>query len=473
MQDEGFRIETDSMGEMKVPASAYYGAQTARAIENFPISGIRFPRQFIRAMGMIKLSAAQANMELGLLKKKIGQAITKAAKEVIEGTLDEQFVLDIFQTGSGTSTNMNTNEVIGNRANEILGGKIGDKKPVHPNDHVNMGQSSNDVIPTAIHVSALEAIEKTLVPALKKLHKALDKKAKEFDKIVKIGRTHLQDATPIRLGQEFSGYASQVEHGIRRIENVKNHLSELAIGGTAVGSGINTHPEFGKLVAKHLTRMTGVNFKEAENHFEAQAAKDAVVEASGALKTVAVSLMKIANDIRWLGSGPRCGIGELIIPPVQPGSSIMPGKVNPVMAESVTQVAAQVIGNDAAITIGGHSGNFDLNVMMPVMAHNLLQSIVILSNVSNAFTDRCVVGIKADKKRCEEMIEKSLAMCTVLAPIIGYDAAAKLAKEAYETGKTVRQVALEKKVLPENELNRVLDPWSMTEPGVTSWSAGG
>ena len=473
MQNEGFRIETDSMGEMKVPASAYYGAQTARAIDNFPISGIRFPRQFIRAMGMIKLSAAQANMELGLLKKKIGQAITKAAKEVIEGKLDEQFVLDIFQTGSGTSTNMNTNEVIGNRANEILGGKIGDKKPVHPNDHVNMGQSSNDVIPTAIHVSALEATEKTLLPALRKLHKALDKKAKEFDKIVKIGRTHLQDATPIRLGQEFSGYASQVEHGIRRIDAVKNHLSELAIGGTAVGTGINTHPKFGALVAKNLSKMTGIKFREAENHFEAQAAKDAVVETSGALKTVAVSLMKIANDLRWLGSGPRCGIGELIIPPVQPGSSIMPGKVNPVMAESVTQVAAQVIGNDAAITIGGQSGNFELNVMMPVMAHNLLQSIVILSNVSNAFTDKCVVGIKADKQRCEEMIEKSLAMCTVLAPIIGYDAAAKLAKEAYETGKTVRQVALEKKILPEDELNRVLDPWSMTEPGVTSWSAGG
>jgi fumarate hydratase class II len=473
MQNEGFRIETDSMGEMKVPASAYYGAQTARAIENFPISGIRFPRQFIRAMGMIKLSAAQVNMELGVLKKKIGQAITKAAKEVIEGKLDEQFVLDIFQTGSGTSTNMNTNEVIGNRANEILGGKIGDKKPVHPNDHVNMGQSSNDVIPSAIHVSALEAIEKTLLPALKKLHKALDKKAKEFDKIVKIGRTHLQDATPIRLGQEFSGYASQVEHGIRRIENTKNHLSELPIGGTAVGTGINTHPEFGKLVAKNLTKMTGVNFKEAENHFEAQGAKDAVVQASGALKTVAVSLMKIANDIRWLGSGPRCGIGEIIIPPVQPGSSIMPGKVNPVIAESVTQVAAQVIGNDTAITIGGQSGSFDLNVMMPVMAHNLLQSIMLLSNVAHVFTDKCIVGIKADKKRCEDMIEQSLAMCTVLAPIIGYDAAAKLAKEAYETGKTVRQVALEKKILPEDELNRVLDPWSMTEPGVTSWSAGG
>jgi fumarate hydratase class II len=468
-----YRIETDSMGEMRVHVSAYHGAQTARAIENFPISGIRFPREFIAAMGMIKLAAAEVNVELGLITKKVGRAIIRAAKEVIEGKLDDHFVLDIFQTGSGTSTNMNTNEVIANRANEMLGGKIGDKHPVHPNDHVNMGQSSNDVIPTAIHVSALESIEKNLLPALKKLQKALDKKAKEFDKIVKIGRTHLQDATPIRLGQEFSGYASMVEHGIRRVESTRNHLSELAIGGTAVGTGINTHPEFGRRMARKLTLMTGIRFKEAENHFEAQGAKDAVVEASGALKTVAVSLMKIANDIRWLGSGPRCGIGEIHIPPVQPGSSIMPGKVNPVIAESVCQVSAQVIGNDAAITIGGLFGNFELNVMMPVMAHNLLQSITLLSNVTNVFTDKCIVGIKADKKRCEDMIEKSLAMCTVLAPIIGYDAAAKLAKEAYETGKTVREVALEKKIMPEAELNRVLDPWSMTTPGVTSWSAGG
>ncbi|HWP90593.1 MAG TPA: class II fumarate hydratase [Thermodesulfobacteriota bacterium] len=468
-----YRIETDSMGEMRVHVSAYHGAQTARAVENFPISGIRFPREFIAAMGMIKLAAAEVNMELGLLTKRVGKAIIRAAKEVIEGKLDDHFVVDIFQTGSGTSTNMNTNEVIANRANEMMGGKIGDKHPVHPNDHVNMGQSSNDVIPTAIHVSALESIEKNLLPALKKLQKALDKKAKEFDRIVKIGRTHLQDATPIRLGQEFSGYASMVEHGIRRVESSRNHLSELAIGGTAVGTGINTHPEFGRRMARKLTQMTGVRFKEAENHFEAQGAKDAVVETSGALKTVAVSLTKIANDIRWLGSGPRCGIGEILIPPVQPGSSIMPGKVNPVIAESVCQVAAQVIGNDAVITIGGMSGNFELNVMMPVMAHNLLQSITLLSNVVNVFTDKCIVGIKADKKRCEDMIEKSLAMCTVLAPIIGYDAAAKLAKEAYETGKTVREVALEKKIMPEAELSRVLDPWSMTMPGVTSWSAGG
>lgn len=473
MSNKEFRIESDSMGEMKVPVSSHHGAQTARAVENFPISGIRFPRQFIRALGMIKLAAAHANVELGLLDPKVGESISKSAKEVMDGMLDDHFVLDIFQTGSGTSTNMNANEVISSRANEILGGKIGERKPVHPNDHVNMGQSSNDVIPTAIHVSALEAIEKNLIPALKKLHGALTDKAKEFDKIVKIGRTHLQDATPVRLGQEFSGYASMVEHGIRRVENTKYHLSELAIGGTAVGTGINTHPEFSGLVAKNLTKMTGINFREAENHFEAQGAKDAVVEASGALKTVAVSLMKIANDIRWLGSGPRCGIGEILIPPVQPGSSIMPGKVNPVIAESVCQVAAQVMGNDLAITIGGQFGNFELNVMMPVMAHNILQSIGLLSSVSQVYTEKCIMGIKADKERCESMIEKSLAMCTVLAPTIGYDAAAKLAKEAYEIGKTVRQVATEKRILPEDELNKLLDPWSMTEPGVTKWSAGG
>ncbi|MGQ0792740.1 MAG: class II fumarate hydratase [Deltaproteobacteria bacterium] len=470
---EDFRIETDSMGEMKVPATAYYGAQTARAVENFPISGIRFSRQFVRAMGMIKHAAAEVNAELGLLDKRVAKAITDAAGDVIEGRLDAEFVLDIYQTGSGTSTNMNTNEVIASRSNEILGGKIGDKKPVHPNDHVNMGQSSNDVIPTAIHVSSLEAIHKTLIPALRKLEKALAEKAEEFDKIVKIGRTHLQDATPLRLGQEFGGYASQISHGIRRLEAAGVNLGELAIGGTAVGTGINTHAEFGSRVAMKLSKMTGVKFTEAENHFEAQSTKDAVVEASGALKTVAVSLMKIANDIRWLGSGPRCGIGEIILPAVQPGSSIMPGKVNPVIAESVTQVAAQVMGNDLAITIGGQSGNFDLNVMMPMMAHNLLQSITLLANAASGFTDKCVVGIKADNKRCEAMIEQSLAMCTALAPIIGYDAAAKLAKEAYEQGKTVRQVALEKGIMPEADLNRVLDPWAMTEPGVTSWSAGG
>ncbi|MGH7886137.1 MAG: class II fumarate hydratase, partial [Thermodesulfobacteriota bacterium] len=336
MAKKGFRTEYDSMGKMEVPSSAYYGAQTARAVENFPISGKTLPREFIRAMGLIKLAAAETNMELGNITKKIGSAIGKAANEVIEGKLDDHFVVDIFQTGSGTSTNMNTNEVIANRANEILGGKIGDKSLVHPNDHVNYGQSSNDAIPTAMHVSTLESIQKELIPSLKHLEKALSKKAREFDKIVKIGRTHLQDATPIRLGQEFSGYASMISHGIKRLENTKENLCELAIGGTAVGTGINTHKKFGESVAKKISKLTKVNFKEAENHFEAQASKDAIVEASGALKTVAVSLMKIANDIRWLGSGPRCGIGELMLPAIQPGSSIMPGKVNPVIGESVT-----------------------------------------------------------------------------------------------------------------------------------------
>ena len=465
MASKSTRTEYDSMGEMEVPSNAYYGAQTARAIENFPISGIRKHSLLIKAMGMIKLAAAESNMQLGLLSKKAGAAIVRAAKEVIDGKLDDHFVLDVFQTGSGTSTNMNTNEVIANRANEIIGGKKGDKSGIHPNDHVNMGQSSNDVYPTAIHVSAILAINDLLLPSLRNLEKALSAKAREFDKIVKIGRTHLQDATPIRLGQEFSGYASMIKHGIKRVEHAREELSELAIGGTAVGTGINTHPKFAGLVAGRLSKMTGIKLTEAENHFEAQGSKDAVVEASGSLKTLAVSLMKIANDIRWLGSGPRCGIGEIIIPAVQPGSSIMPGKVNPVIPEAVCQVAAQVIGNDLTITIGGQFGNFELNVMMPVKGHNLLQSIELLGKVSQVFTDKCVKGIKADKERCEEMIEKSLAMCTSLAPVIGYDSAAKIAKEAYETGKTVRQVALEKKVLPAEKLKQLLDPWSMTEPG--------
>jgi len=465
MGSKNTRIEYDSMGEMEVPSDAYYGAQTARAIENFPISGIRKHSLLVKALGMIKKAAAESNLQLGLLDKKTAGAIVKAADEVINGKLGEHFVLDVFQTGSGTSSNMNTNEVIANRANEILGVKKGDKSGVHPNDHVNMGQSSNDVYPTALHVSAILAINDILLPGLKSLEKALSAKAKEFDKIVKIGRTHLQDATPIRLGQEFSGYASMITHSIKRTEYAREELSELAIGGTAVGTGINTHPKFGGLVAKRLSAMTKTKLREADNHFEAQGSKDAMVSASGQLKTIAVSLMKIANDIRWLGSGPRCGIGELFIPPVQPGSSIMPGKVNPVIPEAVCQVAAQVIGNDLTITIGGQFGNFELNVMMPVKGHNLLQSIELLGRVSQVFVDKCIKGIKADKKRCEEMIEKSLAMCTSLAPVIGYDAAAKIAKEAYESGKTVREVALEKKVLPDAKLKELLDPWSMTEPG--------
>lgn len=464
MSKKEYRIAKDSMGEMQVPQDAYWGAQTQRAVQNFPISDLRFPRRFIRALGLLKKAAAQTNQQLGKLDEKIATAIAKAADEVIEGKLDNQFVVDIFQTGSGTSSNMNTNEVISNRANEILGGKIGDRNPVHPNDHVNMGQSSNDVIPTAMHISAMEAVYRDLIPALRKLEKSLDRKAKAFDKVIKIGRTHLQDATPIRLGQEFSGYVSQISHSIRRLEKTEEHLSELAIGGTAVGTGINTHPQFSSGVAKRVSKSTDLKFREAENHFEAQGAKDAIVELSGALKTIAVSLMKIANDIRWLGSGPRCGIGELVLPAVQPGSSIMPGKVNPVIAEAVCMVSAQVIGNDAAITVGGLSGNFELNVMMPMMAYNLLHSVALLSNASATFAEKCIVGLEADIERNAEMIEKSLAMCTSLAPIIGYDAAAKIAKEAYATGKTVREVALAHKVLPEDELSKVLDPWSMTEP---------
>ncbi len=464
MAKKDFRVEKDSMGEMQVPNWAYWGAQTQRAVENFPISGYRFPRRFIRALGLIKKCAAQTNMELGRLEKKLGDAIIEAADEVIEGKLDKHFVLDIFQTGSGTSTNMNTNEVISNRANEILGGKIGDRFPVHPNDHVNKGQSSNDVIPTAMHVAALDAIHKDLIPALKKLGQSFDQKTQDFDKIIKIGRTHLQDATPIRLGQEFSGYASMIEHGIKRLESTEKHLGELAIGGTAVGTGINTHPDFGKTVAKKISEMTGLKFREAKNHFEAQGAKDAYVEASGVLKTVAVSLMKIANDIRWLGSGPRCGIGEILLPEVQPGSSIMPGKINPVMAEALTMVCAQVIGNDAAVAVGGMFGNFELNVMMPVMAHNMLESITLLANAISVFNDKCLAGIRADEERNREMVEKSLAMCTALVPHIGYDASAAIAHEAHETGKTVREVATKKGVMSKDALDKALDPWSMTEP---------
>lgn len=468
-----YRVESDSMGEMKVPANAYYAAQTARAIENFPVSGIRFPRRFIRAMGLIKRAAAEVNMELGLLDKKVGDAIVKAATEVVDGKLDDHFPLDIFQTGSGTSTNMNTNEVIANRAAELLGGKIGDKKLCHPNDHVNKSQSSNDVIPTAMHVAAVEGIDRDLLPALRHLAAALSEKAKAWDNIVKIGRTHLMDATPIRLGQEFSGYASMIEHGVRRVETARQSLGELALGGTAVGTGINMPLGYAAKVCAKLARDTGGPLREAENHFEAQGAQDAVVEASGVLKTVACSLMKIANDIRLMGSGPRCGIFELELPALQPGSSIMPGKVNPVIPESVTMVCAQVIGNDAAITIGGQGGHFELNVMLPVMARNLLESIHILANVSRLLADRCVKGLKANRERAEGLIEQSLMMVTSLAPAIGYDNAAKIAKEAFATGKTVRELVKSKKLLDDAKLNEVLDPRRMTEPGVTGAEGGG
>jgi fumarate hydratase, class II len=460
------RIEKDSMGEMRVPADALYGAQTQRAIENFPISDLRFPREFIRAMGLIKLAAARANMDLGLLDRKAGDAIVKSAQEVIDGKLDAQFVLDIFQTGSGTSTNMNTNEVIANRAIQILGGTVGSKSPVHPNDHVNMGQSSNDVIPAAMHVAAVESIERSLIPALQKLRKTLAAKAKEFDRIVKIGRTHLQDATPVRLGQEFGGYARQVQLSIARLEKLHDTLGELPLGGTAVGTGINTHPRFAAKAIQHISKMTALKFVEADNHFEAQSAKDAIVETSGVLKTVAVSLTKIANDVRWLGSGPRCGIGEISLPETQPGSSIMPGKVNPVIAESLVMAAAQVIGNDLTVTMGGQAGVFELNVMMPVMAHNVLESIRLLAASAANFADRCIAGIEANEQRCNEMIEKSLAMCTALAPEIGYDAAAAIAKESYKTGKTVREIAGEKKILSKKRLDELLDPMRMTKPGI-------
>lgn len=472
MAGDTYRIEGDSMGEVKVPAKAYYGAQTQRAVENFPISGARFPASFIRAMGMIKLCAARVNLDLGLLDRKIADAIIHAAQDVVDGKLNEEFVLDIFQTGSGTSTNMNTNEVIANRAIELLGGQIGTKSPVHPNDHVNLGQSSNDVIPTAIHLAALQEVERDLLPALRRLHQVLRDKAQAFDRIVKIGRTHLQDATPVRLGQEFGGYARQVELSIARVERIRPSLGELALGGTAVGTGINTHAEFPARVIQQLAQMTGLPLTEARDHFAAQASLDAVVEASGALKTVAVSLAKIANDIRWLGSGPRCGIGEIILPAIQPGSSIMPGKVNPVIPEAVIQVATQVISNDACITMGAQGGYFELNMMMPVTAYNLLQSIALLASASRVFVDKCLTGIRADEARCNELIEQSLAMCTALAPVIGYDAAAKIAKESYETGKTVRQVALEHQILPEEELKRILDPWGMTERGIVGRGKG-
>jgi fumarate hydratase class II len=470
-----FRTEKDSMGEMKVPADAHYGAQTARAVENFPISDLRFSRRFIAAMGLIKWAAAEVNYGLGLLDEKKEQLVKQSAQEVIDGKLDSQFVIDIFQTGSGTSTNMNANEVIASRANEIATGKRGGKEPIHPNDHVNMEQSSNDVIPTAMHVSAAVAMKESLVPALNHLAEALSRKAAEFDNIVKIGRTHLQDATPIRLGQEISGYAAQAKLGAMRAEKAIRALRELPLGGTAVGTGINSHPDFaGKAIAV-IAQKTGIDFVEAKNHFEAQAAKDGIVEASGQLKTIAVSLSKIANDIRWLASGPRCGIGEISIPATQPGSSIMPGKVNPVMSEMALMVCAQVIGNDATIAFAGSGlgSTCELNVMMPVMAYNLLQSIELLSRAARVFADRCAAGIEANRERCEGLVEQSLAMCTSLAPVIGYDKAADIAKEAFKTGKTVRQIALERKLMSEAELNKVLDPRRMTQPQADMIGSGG
>ena len=465
MTSEQMRTESDSMGQMQVPGWALWGAQTQRAVENFPISGYRFGRRFIRAMGLIKQTAAEVNRELGLLDAQRCAWIVAAAQEVVDGKLDAHFPLDIYQTGSATSTNMNANEVISNRAIQLAGGKVGSRDPVHPNDHVNMGQSSNDVIPAAIHVALAEALHQDLVPALQNMAARLDEKACKAWNVIKIGRTHLQDATPIRLGQEFSGYAAQARQSAQRAARATAALRELPIGGTAVGTGINTHVEFGARVAKRLAERSGLEFAEAANHFEAQAAKDAVVEASGILRAIAVAMTKIANDIRWLASGPRCGLGEIRIPSTQPGSSIMPGKINPVMSEMLIQVSTQVIANDVAVTLGGRDSIFELNTMMPLIAHNVLESVRLLASGVEVFTRRCVEGIEPDEARCGQMIEQSLAMCTSLAPKIGYDQAAAIAKEAYATGQTVRQVAAAKAVLPAAELSATLNPTAMTAPG--------
>ena len=468
-----YRVEKDFLGELKVPNDAYWGVQTQRAIENFPISGIRFGRRFIYALGLIKIAAAQTNVELGLLDSKLGKAIVQAAQEVMDGKLDDQFPLDVFQTGSGTSTNMNANEVIANRANEILGSKLGEKGPVHPNDHVNMGQSSNDVIPTAIHVAALLAIDQDLLPALRELEESLAKKAKEFDPIVKAGRTHLMDATPIRLGQEFSGYQSQIDHGIRRISGARAALAELAIGGTAVGTGINAHPDLPGRVVEKISTATNTKFRVAENHFEAQAAQDALVEMSGAIRTVAVSMLKIANDLRWLGSGPHTGLREINLPAVQPGSSIMPGKVNPVIPEAVMQVAVTVIGNDVAIAVANGHSNLDLCTMMPVMSQRLQQNTELLANVARVFAHKCVDGISANVDVLLKHAESSPAIATKLNPIIGYEKAAEIAKEAGRTGKSVKQLVIEMGLLSPEEAEKVLDPRQLTSPSKDLLGSGG
>lgn len=468
-----YRVEKDFLGELKIPKDAYWGVQTQRAVENFPVSGLRFGRRFIYGLGTVKAATAEANMELGLLDKELGKAVLQAAKEVAEGKFDDQFVVDIFQTGSGTSTNMNANEVIASRANEILGVGRNVKGRVHPNDHVNMAQSSNDVIPTAIHIAALMAIEQDLLPALRELRSSLEKKAKEFDNIVKSARTHLQDATPIRLGQEFGGYASQIDHGIRNITGVKSHLAELPIGGTAVGTGLNTHPDFpGKVVTK-ISDYTGTSFRVCENHFEAQSAQDALVEISGALRSVAVSAMKIANDLRLMSSGPRTGLAEITLPAVQPGSSIMPGKVNPVIPEMVCQVAAQVIGNDVVIGIGGFNSNLDLSTMMPVMHYNLQLSVQILSNAARIFAEKCIDGIVVNEETCRRYADLSSAIVTRLNPVIGYEKAAEIAKEAVKTGKTIRELVIEKGILKPEEAEKLLDPRALTEPSKDLVGAGG
>ena len=459
---DGFRIEKDSLGEVHVPTDALYGAQTQRAIENFPISGQRFGRGFIQALGLLKKAAALTNQELGNLDGEIAEAVATAAGEVAAGEWDEEFVLDVYQTGSGTSTNMNANEVVAHRANQLVEGDAS----VHPNDHVNFGQSSNDVIPSAIHIAARVAMERELIPALAHLRDALSAKAEAFDHIVKSGRTHLMDATPVRLGQQFGGYAHQLTKGIERVRFASEELSELALGGTAVGTGINTHPEFAGRVIALVSEELDLEFREAENHFEAQAAKDAAVNAAGALNTIATSFFKIADDVRWLASGPTSGISEIQLPAVQPGSSIMPGKVNPVMCEAMMMVAARVMGNHTTVTVAGQRGNFELNVMMPVLAQALLESIALLSNVARTFADRCVAGIEANEARAKELLEKNPSIATALNAFIGYDKATEVAKEAAREGISVRDVVEKKGLLKPEEIDEALDVWSMTEPGV-------
>lgn len=455
------RLEKDSMGELAVPAEALYGASTERAVINFPISDLRFQSSFIRALAIIKACSAEVNKSFGDLDGLLADAIKAAALKVASGAYDDQFVVDIFQTGSGTSTNMNANEVIANLAIEILGGERGDRSLVHPNDHVNLGMSSNDCIPTAIHVAALILLKQKLRPALDELAQSLKNKAHEFMDVIKTGRTHLQDATPIRLGQEFWGYAGQINRSIDRLDYIEQSLSHVALGGTAVGTGINTRPEFAGNVLVLLNQQLGLNVKECTNHFMAQSTIDEIVEASGILKTIAVSLLKIANDIRWLGSGPRAGLGELALPEVQPGSSIMPGKVNPVIAESLTMVAAQVIGNDTTITIAGQSGNFELNVMLPVAAYNLLQSIELLASASSNFATKCVDGLKATETG-PARVEMGLALCTALVPSLGYDQSARVAHEAWQSNRSVRQVVKAMAVIDDNVIDQLLDPVPMT-----------
>jgi fumarate hydratase class II len=459
-----YRIEKDTMGEIQVPSDKYYGAQTARSLMNFKIGGDRFPRELIRALGILKKAAALTNKELGTLSSEKADLIVRAADEVIEGKLDEHFPLVVWQTGSGTQTNMNANEVIANRAIELAGGELGSKKPIHPNDDVNKAQSSNDTFPTAMHIAAVEQIHHRLIPMVTKLRDALQKKSEEFKDIIKIGRTHLMDAVPLTLGQEFSGYVQMLTNGLERIEAALPRLYELALGGTAVGTGLNTHPKFAELSAKKIAEITGLPFVTARNKFEALATHDALVEFHGVLKTLAASLMKIANDIRWLGSGPRCGLGELHLPENEPGSSIMPGKVNPTQSEAMTMVCAQVFGNDVAVNIGGASGNFELNVFKPVIIFNVLNSIRLLSDACESFTDHCVVGIEANVENIKKHVENSLMLVTALNPVIGYDSAAKVAKKAHAENKTLKQAAVELGLLTPEKFDEIVRPEKMIGP---------